>query len=299
METRSTITTAQLEEFSKLQRIENRSKITKKILRNKGTVTGIVLLFIIFFLAIFGPMIVPFGYAEMGPNILAAPSATHPFGTDIFGRDTFSRTLHAAATSLTIAMSATLISTVIGVTFGMISGYYGKMTDRIILGINDVFLAIPVLLFAVCIIAIFGRGTFVSIIAISAAFLPSSLRIARGQVLTLKQREFVLALKSMGISDFQIIFKHLLPNVMAPVIVMATISVGFGVMVEASLAYIGMGVPIPGASLGSLVMEGRPFIMTHWWISALPGLFIAVIVMGFNLVGDGLRDVSDYHDIMK
>jgi len=297
MESKLSFSAQQLEEFSKLQRAENRSKITKKIIRNKGTVTGLALLFIVFFLAIFGPMIVPFGYTEMSPNVLAAPSWQHPFGTDIFGRDTFSRTLHAAATSLTIAMSATLISTVVGVTFGMIAGYYGKMTDRIILGINDVFLAIPVLLFAVCIIAIFGRGTFVSIVAISAAFLPGSLRIARGQVLTLRQRDFVLALKSMGISDLQIIFKHLLPNVMAPVIVMATISVGFGVMVEASLAYIGMGVPIPGASLGSLVMEGRPFIMTHWWISALPGFFITIIVIGFNLVGDGLRDVSDYHDI--
>ena len=297
METKTAFSTQQLEEFSRLQRIENRSKVTKKILRNKGTVTGIVLLLIIFVLVIFGPIIVPYHYAQMSPDTLQAPSSKHLFGTDIFGRDTLERTLIAAQVSLMIAISATVVSTVLGVTLGMISGYYGKATDRVIMGVSDVFLAIPVLLFAVCIIAVFGRGTMVSIMAIAVTFTPSTLRIARGQTLSLRRREFVLALKSMGISDFQIIFKHLLPNVVAPVVVMATISVGFGVMIESALSYIGMGVPIPGCSLGSLVMEGRSFITTHWWISTLPGLFIAIIVLGFNLFGDGLRDVSDYHDI--
>ena len=297
METKTKITTAQLEEFARLQRIENRSKTTNKILRNKGTVAGIILLLIVFLLVIFGPLVIKYDYAEMSADMLQKPSGSHIFGTDVYGRDTFTRTLYAAGTSLIIAISATLGSTIIGVFFGMLAGYYGKGADRVIMGISDVLMAIPVLLFAVCIIAIFGRSMWMSIIAITATFIPSTLRIARGQALTLKRREFVLALKSMGIGDFQIMFRHLLPNVLAPVIVMATISVGFGVMIEASLAYIGMGVPIPGCSLGSLVMEGRSFITTAWWLSALPGLFIVLIVLGFNLFGDGLRDVSDYHDI--
>jgi ABC-type dipeptide/oligopeptide/nickel transport system permease subunit len=291
------ISAARLEEFARLQRIENRSKTVKKIIRNKGTVCGIILLLTVFFLAIFGPLLVSYDYSEMSADVLQPPSAKHLLGTDVFGRDIFTRTLLAARTSLTIAMTATAISTMLGVFFGMLAGYYGRATDRVVMGLNDVFMAIPVLLFAVCIIAIFGRGTWISIIAISVTFMPSVLRIARGQALTLKQREFVLALKSMGIGNFRIMFRHLLPNVIAPVIVMSTISVGFGVMIESALAYIGMGVPIPGCSLGSLVLEGRSFVTTAWWLSTLPGLFIVLIVLGFNLFGDGLRDVSDYHDL--
>jgi ABC-type dipeptide/oligopeptide/nickel transport system permease subunit len=291
------VTQAQLDEFARLQRIENRSKTTHKILRNKGTIAGILLLLIVFLLAIFGPMLVEYDYTEMTADLLEAPSLKHLFGTDFYGRDTFTRTLEAARTSLLIALCATFLSTLLGVFFGMISGFYGKSADRVIMGVSDIFMAIPVLLFAVCIIAIFGRSTMISIIAITVTSIPGVLRIARGQTLSLKQREFVLALRSMGIGNLRIIFKHLLPNVIAPVIVMSTISVGFAVMIESALAYIGMGVPIPGCSLGSLVMEGRSFVTTAWWLSTLPGIYIALIVLGFNLFGDGLRDISDYHDI--
>jgi ABC-type dipeptide/oligopeptide/nickel transport system permease subunit len=298
LETKTAVTSRRLEEFARLQRIENRSKISKKIMRNKGTVMGIAVLVFVIVLAVAGPLFVKYSYTEMTPDLLQAPSAKHLFGTDFFGRDTFARTLYAAKASLLISVAATFISAIIGVFLGMLSGYYGKTADRVIMGISDVFLAVPVLLFAVCIIAVFDRGTAVSIAAITIGFIPSFLRIARGQVLSLKRREFVTALNSMGISDFSVIFRHLLPNVIAPVVVMATISVGFAVIIESALAYIGMGVPIPGCSLGSLVMEGRSYITTGgWWLSTLPGCYIVLIVIGFNLFGDGLRDILDIHDI--
>lgn len=297
MTTSSNNLSREMEEFARMQRLENRSTSIRRIMRNKGTVTGLVLLLIMLVLVIFGPLISPYEYADIGADMLQKPSIRHLFGTDFYGRDTFTRTLYAARTSLLIAISATALSTVLGVILGMIAGYYGKAVDRTIMSVSDVFMAVPVLLFAVCIIAVLGKGTDKSVLAITVGFIPSTLRITRGQVLSLKEREFIEALRSMGINDLQIMYKHLLPNVIPPVIVMATISVGFAVMIESALAYIGMGVPMPGCSLGSLVMEGRSFVTTAWWLSTLPGTFLIVIVLGFNLFGDGLRDISDYHAI--
>ena len=297
MDTTSGINTARLEEFAKLQRIENRSRAVRKLFRNKGSVVGIILLLIIFLAAIVGPYLTGYDYMEMSIDVLQAPSSKHLFGTDFYGRDTLSRTLSAAGTSILISIIATGISTILGVSLGMISGFYGKAVDRIVSGFNDVLMAVPALLLVIMTVTVFGRSRVASIGAISIAFMPGTMRLSRGQVLSIKQREFVLALKSMGISDVQILYKHIMPNVMAPVIVSATITVGFGVMIESMLSYVGLGVPIPDCSLGSLIMEGRPFAMTAWWLTTMPGLFIALIIMGFSLFGDGLRDVNDFRDL--
>ena len=291
------VTTNQLEEFAKLQRIESRSRAIRKLLRNKGSVVGMILLLIIFFSAIVGPYLTGYDYIEMSSDILQAPSSKHLFGTDFYGRDTLSRTLSAAGTSILISIIATGVSTILGVSLGMISGFYGKATDRIISGFNDVLMAVPALLLVIMTVTVFGRSRVASIGAISVAFMPGTMRLSRGQVMTIKQREFVLALRSMGISDIQILYKHIMPNVIAPVIVSATITVGFGVMIESMLSYVGLGVPIPDCSLGSLIMEGRPFAMTASWLTTMPGVFIALIIMGFSLFGDGLRDVNDFRDL--
>ncbi len=271
-----------------------RNKSVQRFIRNKGAVIGLLLVVFTLTIAIGGSNFMAYPPNDMSQFRLAAPGGSHPFGTDVFGRDLFSRILDGMRLSLIVGLFGTGFATVAGTVIGLIAGYFGGVIDKAIMAINDVFQAMPVILFAITIMAIMGPGIVNMTIAIAVSFTPAMVRITRGTVLALRQREYVEAMRALGASHVRIMFKHILPNAVAPVIVMATMSIGFAILIESSLAFIGLGPKPPQATLGTIVADGRSYIESAWWISTLSGFAIMLIVMGFTLLGDGLRDLSDH-----
>jgi len=220
-------------------------------------------------------------------------SWTHPLGTDSLGRDVLSRIIYGARISILIGFATIMLSAFIGVILGGISGYYGGFIEYIIIKIVDVFLAFPFLLLAIALMAFLGPGLDNVILALVLRQWPQYTRVVRGEVLSLKEREFVIASKAAGASDFRIIFRHLLPNCMASILVIATFSMGIVILIEASLSFLGLGIPPEIPTWGVMISEGRSYIHQAWWLTLFPGLLIFLSIMGVNLLGDGLRDILD------
>ena len=224
---------------------------------------------------------------------LQGPSKDHIFGLDEFGRDIFLRVIWAIRYSLFMGTVAIGISVIIGSFLGAIAGFYGKITDNVIMRIMDIFLAIPSMLLALAIVAAFGTSLTNVLMAIAISYVPTFARTVRASVLTVKDQEYIEAARSIGASDLRIIMRHILPNCLAPIIVQITMSVAKAILEASALSFIGLGVQPPSAEWGAMLSAARPYFRSYWWVMTFPGLAIMMIIFGLNLFGDGLRDALD------
>jgi peptide/nickel transport system permease protein len=224
---------------------------------------------------------------------LSAPSLEHFFGTDKLGRDVFSRTVAGMKVSLLVGFTVAAISLVFGIIFGTISGFYGKVTDRVIMGIVDILLAFPSLLLAIGMVAVLGAGAIPVICAITLADVPRFIRLQRSLVLSLKSRTFIDAARTVKASQGWLMVKHIIPNTVAPLMVAASIAAANAILIEASLSFLGLGILLPQPSLGNIIKEGQIFLQQAWWISALPGVVILLITIALHFFSDGIREILD------
>lgn len=270
--------------------------IVRTVLADKLALTGLLVLGGIMFVALVGPILSP--YDPTKTNLVAmlqGPSLEHPLGTDRYGRDILTRIMVGARTSLFVAFVGVTIATGIGVPLGAIAGYYERFVGEGIMRVADVVFSFPALLLALAFVTILGQTKFNVVIAIGLVYWPVFARITRGSVLSVKEEDFVQASRAIGESDVRIIFSEILPNVMAPVIVQATISLAVAVLVESALSFLGLGVPPPEPSWGRMLSASRGFMTdAPWWVLA-PGLSIVLTVLSFNFIGDALRDALDPH----
>lgn len=268
-------------------------RLFNRLRRNRMAVTGFSLLTVVLIGAIFAGPIARFDPLTMTvEDRLQPPSAAHWMGTDNYGRDLLSRVLYGARLSLEVGLMVMLFTTVFGVIFGMIAGFYSQW-DQIIMRVMDAMMAFPAILFAVAIMAALGPNTFNVVIALGVVYLPRTVRIVRASVLSIKKTEYIEAIRAQGASDWRILFRHVLPNSLSPLVVQATFNFAYAVLAEASLSFVGAGSPPPTPSWGNILSEGRVYMQEAPWIMLFPGLAIALTVLGLNLAGDGLRDVLD------
>lgn len=264
------------------------------LLANRLAVAGLVVLTILIVVGIFGPTIAPYGINEIDiANRLAPPSREHWFGTDELGRDVLSRIIVAARVSLQVGFIAVGFALAVGVPIGLVAGYYRGGIDAALMRMMDVLFSFPAILLAIAILAVLGPGIGNAMIAIGLVYTPIFARITRGSVLVVSEEVYVRAARSLGASTGRIIFMHILPNVLAPIIVQTTLSLAFAILSEAALSFLGLGVQPPNPAWGRMLSEGRNFFQQAPWMGIFPGLAILVTVMSFNLVGDGLRDALD------
>jgi peptide/nickel transport system permease protein len=268
--------------------------IWRVIWRSKLAFAGLVIIAVLVFLAIFGPSIAPYDPNDLNVRTRTlAPSLSHPFGTDDRGRDVLSRVLYGARVSLKVGVIAVGISAVAGTILGAISGYVGRWTDEILMRVTDVMFAFPGILLAIAIVAVLGPSVSNAMIALGIVYTPIFARITRGAALAIRGEVFIEAAKAVGAGPLRIIARHMLPNMLAPIIVEATLSLAFAILAEAALSFLGLGTPPPAPSWGRMLSEGRDYMQDAWWMGLFPGLAIVLTVMGFNFLGDGLRDALD------
>ncbi|MCK4260382.1 MAG: ABC transporter permease [Halanaerobiales bacterium] len=269
--------------------------VWKRLRKNKMAMVGLLITLTLIVLALLAPVLAPADpYAVNLRNALKAPGEDgHLLGTDQLGRDQFSRLLYGAQISLRVGLITQSITVVIGIFMGALAGYYGGKVDEIISYFINVFFAFPSLLFAIAIMATLGPGLNNIFIALGAVSWPGLARIVRGQVMQLKEREYIEAVKALGGNDFQIIMKHIIPNCMAPVIVTTTLGVAGAILSEAGLSFLGLGAQPPTPSWGLMLATGRTYITSKSWLTIYPGLAIMFTILGLNLLGDGLRDALD------
>ena len=266
----------------------------KLLRRNRLAVVGVVIVALLVFFALAGSALAP--YDPLGLDIserLQPPGRQHPFGTDDFGRDVLSRVLVGARVSLQVGVISVGISLTVGTLLGAISGYYGSWLDELIMRVMDILFAFPAILLAIAILAALGPGVRNAMIAIGIVYTPIFARITRGSVLSVREEVYVDAARSIGARDGRIILRHILPNVIAPVVVETTLSLAFAILSEAALSFLGLGTQPPDPSWGRMLSESRGFIQYAPWLGIFPGLAIMFTVMGFNFLGDGLRDALD------
>ena len=269
-------------------------EIISRFMKNKVAVAGFFIILLLVFCALFPSLIAPYSYETMstGPSF-ANPSAEHLFGTDEFGRDIFSRVIYGTRTSLAIGLLSVLIACVLGTILGCISGYYGNLTDNLLMRAVDILLAIPNSMLAISSVAALGRSQTNLILALGIGATGGFARVVRGQILTVKEQEYIEVARAIGASDFRIIFCHILPNCLAPIIVQISISVGSSILGAAGMSFIGLGIAPPNPEWGAMLSAGRSFFRDHWFVETFPGLAIMLAVFAFNLFGDGLRDALD------
>ena len=266
----------------------------KRFCKNKTAVVALVILCIMIIAAIFAGVLTPYGpYESDLANVKATPSWAHPFGCDENGRDILTRILYGARISLSVGVITVLISTAAGSVIGVISAYYGGVVDAVLRRLMEMIQSFPSILLAIIFMSVFGRGIENAIIAIAVVSIPGPARIIRSSVLSAKENDYVTAANAIGCTDLRIMFKHILPNILAPIIVNATMSVSGSILSLASLGFLGLGVQPPTAEWGYMLSSGRNFIFSASHIITFPGLAIAITVLSFNLLGDGLRDALD------
>ncbi|WP_018274424.1 ABC transporter permease [Teredinibacter turnerae] len=265
-----------------------------RLKRNKLAMAGMIFLIIIISLAILTPWIAPYSYEAQNLDLGATPpSAEHWMGTDIFGRDQFTRILYGSRISLMVGFIATAVALLIGVLWGTIAGYSGGKIDSWMMRIVDVLYALPFTIFIILLTVIFGRSIFLLFLAIGAVEWLTMARIVRGQVMALKHQEFVEAAVSMGLSRWQIMTRHLIPNILGPVIVYTTLTIPGVILLESFLSFLGLGIQPPQSSWGSLISYGVETIEEYPWLLIYPSLFLSITLFALNFLGDGLRDAFD------
>jgi len=264
--------------------------------RNRTAVAGLIVILALYVVALVTPLISPYDPALQGDLLaerLVGLSSSHPLGTDQFARDVLSRLLYGARISLLIGFVAVGISVTVGTLLGAVAGFLGGVVDMVIMRFVDMVISFPTLVLLITIIALFEPSIFLIIAVLGLTLWPGTARIVRGEVLSLREREFVQAATALGFSKRRIILRHLIPNALGPVIVAATLGIGNTIVMEAGLSFLGLGVQPPTPSWGTMVADGRNVLLNAWWLSTFPGLAIVFTVLSFNLVGDGLRDALD------
>ncbi len=264
------------------------------LVANRLAVGGLVVLSLLVIVGIFGEAIAPYGINDIDiANRLQGPSGSHWFGTDDLGRDTLSRVLIAARVSLQVGFIAVGFAIAAGVPIGLVAGYYRGAVDSVLMRMMDVLFSFPAILLAIAILAVLGPGIGNAMIAIGIVYTPIFARITRGSVLVVSEEVYIRAARSLGATNGRIIFRHILPNVLAPIIVQTTLSLAFAILSEAALSFLGLGVQPPNPAWGRMLADGQDFFQQNPWMGIFPGLAILVTVMAFNFVGDGLRDALD------
>ena len=266
----------------------------KKLVRNKMALIGVLLIGFILLISIFSPLLITHDPEAMDYlALLQKPSANHLLGTDSLGRDIYSRILDGSRTSLLIALLVVGISAVLGTLIGILSGFYGGIIDSIIMKITDTLMAFPSILLALFFVTVFGGGLYSAIIGVAIASIPRFIRLVRGQVLSIKEKEYIEAEYAVGQTNFLIMMRHVLPNCAGPLIVQATLTMGNAITTVAGLGFLGLGAAPGQAEWGSMLSDAREYLRSAPYVALYPGLAIAVTVLGFNLLGDGLRDILD------
>jgi ABC-type dipeptide/oligopeptide/nickel transport system permease subunit len=269
-------------------------RLWRRFRRNKGAVFGLGVFLAIVFMALFADLISPYNpLIQNYARIMEGPSVDHWLGTDSFGRDMLSRIIHGARIALIVGILAVLLALVVGVTLGLISGYYGGFIDTVIMRVMDGLFAFPILILAIALMAVMGFGVRNVIIAVAVVSIAPFARVTRGDVLAVREEPYIEAARLAGIGNTAIIFRHVLPNVLAPIIVQGALRVSAAIITEAGLSFLGLGPQPPTPVWGSMIAEGRNFIIMAPHISTFPGIALMLAVVGLNLFGDGLRDTLD------
>lgn len=274
-----------------------RLRSLRVLLRNPLTALGLLIVVGVTLAGLLAPWLAP--YPDQGRGLsslstrLQPPGAAHPFGTDHLGRDLLSRVLFGARVSLQAAVVVVALAALVGVPLGLIAGYYGGVIDEVIMRISDMILAFPSLLLAIAIVAALGPSLTNAMIALSVPWWPWYTRLIRSQVLSLREQQFVEAARALGASDLRVMFRHILPNSLSPLVVEATLDMGYVILAMSGLSFLGLGAQPPTPDWGSMIAFGREFIFNQWWVATFPGLAIFVTVLGFNLLGDGIRELLD------
>ena len=268
--------------------------ILRGYVRNRTAVAGAVLLIFFTIVAIFAPWVSPYE-----PNIsdfdhlLEGPSLKHPMGTDDLGRDILSRAIHGGRVSLQVAVFAIGIASVLGVTSGVVAGYFGRWVDTVIMRLADTLMAMPGLVMVIVLVGVLGPSLQNAMLAIAILYVAPFARIVRANTLSIRELEYVQAARAVGASDMRIMFTAVLPNMLSPIIVMISLAAGIAILIEAGLSFLGLGIQPPQPSWGGMLAQGRQFIEQSWWMTTFPGLIIFVTVLSLNFVGDGLRESLD------
>ena len=260
----------------------------------KNAALGLALVGAFIIMAIGAPLIAPYDpLAQSLTNRLQPPSAQHWLGTDGLGRDLLSRIIWGSRVSLIVGCAAIAIGASIGITLGLVSGFFGGRVDNLLMRLIDITMAFPTILLAIAVVAFFGRGELILILAIGISNIPEFTRLTRGEVLRLRNLDFVAAGRALGASSLRLMVRHILPNLVAMMVILSTMRVSVAILAESSLSFLGLGIPAPTPSWGVMLSEGQRALVLAPWLSIAPGFGIALLVLGFNLLGDGLRDVLD------
>jgi peptide/nickel transport system permease protein len=270
--------------------------------RHRLAIVGLALVALLAATALLTPYLAPFDPAQQGADIVATrfhgPTPTHPMGTDRFGRDVFSRVLYGGRISLLIGFLAVTIAITLGTAIGAVAGYARGWVDATSMRVVDMLLSFPRLVLLITVVALIEPSILIITIVLGLTGWMGTSRVVRGEVLSVREREYVLAARALGFGQSRILFRHILPNVVSPIIVAATLGIGNTILAEAALSFLGLGVPPPAPSWGGMVAAGRDVMLDAWWVTLFPGLAIVLTVMSFNLIGDGLRDALDPRTIV-
>lgn len=274
--------------------LSERRKAFNRLLRHRAAVAGAIVLALLVLVAVFAPLLAPEDPLEQQySQVIESPSRHHLFGTDQFGRDVLSRIIIGSRQSLLVAAIAIAIAASVGVTAGLVTGYFGGWIDAIIQRIIDIQLAFPGVLFALAVVTVLGPGLRNAMIAVGISLIPSYARMVRGSVLSARENAYVDAARVIGARNSRIIMRHILPNIAAPVMVLATISIAWAILIGSSLSFLGLGAQLPNPEWGLDLAASRDYLREAWWMSTFPGLAIMATVISVNLLGEGLREVFD------
>lgn len=268
--------------------------LLKRALRSPSMWAGSILVLLLLTLSFAAPLIGPEGIDDQQLALrLKPPSETYPLGTDHLGRSILTRLAYGGQYSLKVGLLSVSIGAASGIIIGAVAGFYGGWVDRVLMGFVDVLLAFPGILLAIAIVAALGPGLVNVMIAVGIRGMPTFARLVRGQVMSVKNRDFVEAAQALGSSDVRILARHILPNILAPIIVLASLDIATAILSVAALSFLGLGAQPPIPDWGGMIDQGRQYLRTAWWMGVFPGVAIMATVLGFNLLGDGLRDVLD------
>ena len=269
-------------------------RFLRVFLARKVVVVALVILMIMVLVAVFAPLLAPHDpYQQKLTHSLQQPSSEHPLGTDLLGRDVLSRIIYGTRVSLMVGIVVVFIAGAVGMTIGLLSGYFGGVLDALLMRIMDAMIAVPMIVLALAFGALLGGGIVNVIIALGLAIVPAYARLMRGQVLSVKNSDYVMAAMLTGVGNLRNMLVHVLPNCISPLIVLITMNLGLAILAEAGLSFLGLGITPPEASWGSMVNDGYRYLLTNPLLSIAPGVAILVVVLSFNIVGDALRDALD------
>jgi len=265
----------------------------RRLRRSKTALVGLAIIVLLFLVAALADVIAPYSPIQTTPQSISVPTWEHPMGTDLLGRDVFSRVIHGSRVSVYVGVVSILLAILVGIPLGLTSGFYGGRADQVIMRLMDVMLAFPIFLLAIVIMVILKPSTMNVVLALAIVRIPILARIVRGSVLSVKENEYIEAVKALALSQPRLLGRHILPNCLAPIIVTATLDIGNAIIIEASLSFLGLGTQPPTPTWGWDLKQNLTLIEINPWITIFPGLAILVTVLAFNLLGDGLRDALD------